>query len=173
MSKGNRSGKGLGLFTCPDADKPQPKRSDQVTKYVLVYEHEYGLDCYLFEFQPSGDKPYPSEFSLAEHFGLDFEPAKGERLTAVPINSPDSCPRFTADQIGRSAQAHQTTRPARSERLGTAVRNNSTSETSSQDMVALNLPRIELGEVVSTPGALEALESAGQSPDTRARRQRS
>ena len=71
-----------------------------MTKYVLVYEHEYGLDCYLFEFQPSGDKPYPSKLSLAEYFGLDFEPAKGERLTAVPINGPDSCPRFTADQIG-------------------------------------------------------------------------
>ena len=31
-------------------------------------------------------------------------------------------------------------------------------------MVALNLPRFEVGEVVTTPGALEALESAGQSP---------
>lgn len=32
-------------------------------------------------------------------------------------------------------------------------------------MVALNLPKFELGEVVSTPGALEALERAGQTPD--------
>ena len=74
-----------------------------MSKYVLVYEHEYGLDCYQLEFESSVDKPFPSELALAEHFGLNFEPAKGERLTTVTINNPDSCPRFTVEQFGTSS----------------------------------------------------------------------
>ena len=72
-----------------------------MTRYVLVYEHENGLDCFLFDYQPSKTRPFPSELALADHFGLDFEPAKDERLTVVSINNVESIPQFTADQIGK------------------------------------------------------------------------
>lgn len=71
-----------------------------MSNYVLIYEHEYGLDCFLFEFQPDEARPFPSELALADHFGLDFGPAQNERLTVVSVNQVDPIPQFTAEEIG-------------------------------------------------------------------------
>ena len=45
--------------------------------YVAVYHHEYGVDTWMFRYEPKGKKKYPSPRKVVEHFNINFEAAPG------------------------------------------------------------------------------------------------
>ena len=67
--------------------------------YVAVYRHEYGVDTWVFGYEPKGKKKYPSPRKVAEHFNINFEPHLGETFELVAVNG-QKIETVTAAKIG-------------------------------------------------------------------------
>ena len=67
--------------------------------YVAVYHHEYGVDTWVFRFEPQGELKYPSPRKVAKRFNINFEPHLGETLELIAVNG-QKIEAVTAADIG-------------------------------------------------------------------------
>jgi hypothetical protein len=67
--------------------------------YVAVYHHEFGVDTWVFCYEPKGKRQHPSPRKVAEHFNINFEPHLGETLELIAVNG-QKIETVTAAQVG-------------------------------------------------------------------------